>query len=58
VIVCGEGVVDESGQQLGAHHATHDPAGNVTWTYTADAGARADAGAAGEADVEHAGDTL
>jgi 6-phosphofructokinase 1 len=29
VIVCGEGIIDESGQQLGAKLATHDPAGNV-----------------------------
>jgi 6-phosphofructokinase 1 len=29
VIVCGEGIVDESGQQLGARHHAHDPAGNV-----------------------------
>lgn len=29
VIVCGEGVVDEKGQELGAEHASTDPAGNV-----------------------------
>ena len=29
VIVCGEGIVDEAGQELGAQRATHDPAGNV-----------------------------
>ena len=29
VIVCGEGIVDETGQQLGARHHAHDPAGNV-----------------------------
>jgi 6-phosphofructokinase len=29
VIVCGEGIVDESGEQLGAHHQSTDPAGNV-----------------------------
>jgi 6-phosphofructokinase 1 len=29
VIVCGEGVVDEHGQELGAEHASTDPAGNV-----------------------------
>jgi 6-phosphofructokinase 1 len=29
VIVCGEGIVDETGQQLGARQASHDPAGNV-----------------------------
>ncbi len=29
VIVCGEGVTDESGRELGAQHPSHDPAGNV-----------------------------
>src|SRR4029078_12013596 len=29
VIVCGEGVVDEKGEELGAEHASTDPAGNV-----------------------------
>jgi 6-phosphofructokinase 1 len=29
VIVCGEGVVDESGSELGAQLASHDPAGNT-----------------------------
>ena len=29
VIVCGEGIVDERGEQLGASHQAHDPAGNV-----------------------------
>ena len=29
VIVCGEGVVDEKGVELGAQLASHDPAGNV-----------------------------
>jgi len=29
VIVCGEGIVDETGEQLGARHHGHDPAGNV-----------------------------
>ncbi len=29
VIVCGEGIVDEQGNQLGAQRASHDPAGNV-----------------------------
>jgi ATP-dependent phosphofructokinase / diphosphate-dependent phosphofructokinase len=29
VIVCGEGIVDEQGNQLGAQKAVHDPAGNV-----------------------------
>jgi ATP-dependent phosphofructokinase / diphosphate-dependent phosphofructokinase len=28
VIVCGEGIVDESGQELGAELASYDPAGN------------------------------
>ncbi len=29
VIVCGEGIVDEHGQELGAAHQSTDPAGNV-----------------------------
>jgi 6-phosphofructokinase 1 len=29
VIVCGEGIVDEHGQELGAEHVTTDPSGNV-----------------------------
>lgn len=29
VIVCGEGIVDEKGEELGAEHASTDPAGNV-----------------------------
>src|SRR5207248_4545231 len=29
VIVCGEGVIDADGQELGAEHASSDPAGNV-----------------------------
>lgn len=29
VIVCGEGLMDENGEQLGASQATHDPAGNI-----------------------------
>ena len=29
VIVCGEGIVDETGRELGAAKASHDPAGNV-----------------------------
>jgi 6-phosphofructokinase len=29
VIVCGEGIVDEQGRELGAKHPSHDPAGNV-----------------------------
>ncbi|MCU0703190.1 MAG: 6-phosphofructokinase [Fimbriiglobus sp.] len=28
VIVCGEGIIDENGQELGAEHASTDPAGN------------------------------
>jgi 6-phosphofructokinase 1 len=28
VIICGEGIVDESGAELGAESRTHDPAGN------------------------------
>ncbi len=37
VIVCGEGIVDESGQQLGAKRATHDPAGNLVLTGASEA---------------------
>jgi len=37
VIVCGEGIVDESGQQLGAHQASTDPAGNVLLSGAAEA---------------------
>lgn len=29
VIVCGEGIVDEKGEELGAEHHSTDPAGNV-----------------------------
>ncbi len=29
VIVCGEGIVDENGEDFGAEHASTDPAGNV-----------------------------
>jgi ATP-dependent phosphofructokinase / diphosphate-dependent phosphofructokinase len=29
VIVCGEGIVDENGQELGAEHASTDPSGNM-----------------------------
>jgi 6-phosphofructokinase 1 len=29
VIVCGEGIVDHKGRELGAEETTHDPAGNV-----------------------------
>ncbi len=37
VIVCGEGIVDQKGQQLGARQATHDPAGNVVLTGASEA---------------------
>jgi ATP-dependent phosphofructokinase / diphosphate-dependent phosphofructokinase len=37
VIVCGEGIVDESGQELGAQHRSHDPAGNVVLTGASEA---------------------
>jgi ATP-dependent phosphofructokinase / diphosphate-dependent phosphofructokinase len=38
VIVCGEGVVDETGRELGAAHQTsHDPAGNVMLTGASEA---------------------
>ncbi len=37
VIVVGEGIVDESGQELGARHSTHDPAGNVILSGAAEA---------------------
>ena len=30
LIVCGEGVIDQNGDELGAEKASHDPAGNVT----------------------------
>ncbi|MBI4585096.1 MAG: 6-phosphofructokinase [Planctomycetes bacterium] len=36
VIVCGEGIVDERGEELGASHATTDPAGNVILSGAAD----------------------
>ena len=29
VIVCGEGIVDEHGKELGAEHDSNDPAGNI-----------------------------
>ena len=32
VIVCGEGVIDEKGQELGAEHQSTDPAGNKILT--------------------------
>ena len=37
VIVCGEGIVDEKGEELGAEHASTDPAGNVVLTGAAEA---------------------
>jgi hypothetical protein len=37
VIVCGEGIVDETGQQLGARMPSHDPAGNVILTGASEA---------------------
>lgn len=37
VIVCGEGIVDEQGRDLGAEKSTTDPAGNVILTGAADA---------------------
>jgi len=37
VIVCGEGIVDEQGQELGAETRTTDPAGNVALTGAAEA---------------------
>ncbi len=37
VIVCGEGIVDQKGQQLGARQASHDPAGNVVLTGASEA---------------------
>jgi 6-phosphofructokinase 1 len=37
VIVCGEGIVDENRQQLGARRPGHDPAGNVTLTGASEA---------------------
>ena len=37
VIVCGEGIVDEEGQELGAKRASLDPAGNVQLSGAAEA---------------------
>ena len=37
VIVCGEGIVDEQGRELGAEIKTTDPAGNVVLTGAAEA---------------------
>jgi ATP-dependent phosphofructokinase / diphosphate-dependent phosphofructokinase len=37
VIVCGEGIVDEQGREMGALQASHDPAGNVVLSGAAEA---------------------
>jgi ATP-dependent phosphofructokinase / diphosphate-dependent phosphofructokinase len=37
VIVCGEGITDEQGRELGAQHSSHDPAGNVVLTGASEA---------------------
>jgi len=37
VIVCGEGIVDEKGEDFGAEHASTDPAGNVILSGAAEA---------------------
>jgi len=37
VIVCGEGIVDQAGQELGARKSGHDPAGNVILTGASEA---------------------
>jgi 6-phosphofructokinase len=37
VIVCGEGIVDENGEELGARHASTDPAGNLALTGASEA---------------------
>jgi ATP-dependent phosphofructokinase / diphosphate-dependent phosphofructokinase len=37
VIVCGEGIVDEQGRELGAETKSTDPAGNIVLTGAADA---------------------
>jgi 6-phosphofructokinase len=37
VIVCGEGIVDETGRELGARHQVFDPAGNVALSGAAEA---------------------
>jgi 6-phosphofructokinase 1 len=37
VIVCGEGIVDEKGKELGAEHASTDPAGNLILSGAAEA---------------------
>jgi 6-phosphofructokinase 1 len=37
VIVCGEGIVDSAGHELGAEHKTTDPAGNIQLSGAAEA---------------------
>ncbi len=37
VIVCGEGIIDQQGRELGAERASHDPAGNKILSGAADA---------------------
>jgi 6-phosphofructokinase 1 len=37
VIVCGEGIIDAEGRELGAEHASTDPAGNVVLSGAAEA---------------------
>lgn len=37
LIVCGEGIVDEKGEELGAKHASYDPGGNVQLTGASEA---------------------
>jgi 6-phosphofructokinase 1 len=37
IIACGEGIVDESGRELGAQREAHDPAGNVVLSGAAEA---------------------
>lgn len=37
VIVCGEGIIDEQGRELGAQHKSHDPGGNVVLTGASEA---------------------
>ena len=39
VIVCGEGIVDEQGRELGAETKTTDPAGNIALSGAAEAAA-------------------
>jgi 6-phosphofructokinase len=37
VIVCGEGIVDEKGEELGARQKSHDPSGNIVLTGASEA---------------------